>query len=178
MLLDGVEATAYSAAELAERVGLLPPMGVIFRGTIYENLSRFGGIERERVMEVARLVGIDEEVRVLPAGYDTQLEGGTADPIPPGLRQRIAIARVLMTKPRLILFYNADRALDRDGYNTVFRLLARLKGVATLVLVTEDRNILDLADRHYQLTDRHVEDATPGQQTRVRAQSGMREFGL
>lgn len=149
--INGVEPHIYPSEELVSHVGYLPPVGTIFRGTIEENLSRFGRVEHARVQEIATLLGLDQEIAALPAGYDTQLEGGNADAIAPGLRQRIAIARVLAAKPRVLLFYNADRALDKEGYNRVYQLLGRLKGRVTMVLVTNDQNILRLADTHYHL---------------------------
>jgi ATP-binding cassette, subfamily C, bacterial LapB len=149
--INGIPPHCLTSEELVTHVGYLPPVGVIFHGTIYENLSRFGKIEEARVHEMAQLLGLDLEIASLPAGYDTKLEGGNADVISPGLRQRIAIARVLGAKPRVLLFYNADRALDKEGYNNVYRLLGRLKGRITLVLVSNDQNILRLADTHYHL---------------------------
>lgn len=149
--VNGVEPHLYTSEELVTHVGYLPPDGMIFRGTIADNLSRFGRVPEERVYEMAKLLGLDQEIAMLPAGYETKLEGAHSDAITPGLRQRIAIARVLAAKPRVLLFYNADRALDKTGYNHVYRLLGRLKGRITLVLVTNDQNILQLADKHYQL---------------------------
>lgn len=156
ILVDGVEPHLYRSEELVTHIGYLPAVGVIFRGTIYENLSRFGCVPRERVTEMAELLGLNEEIAALPAGFDTKLEGTHSDAIPPGLRQRIAIARVIAAKPRVLLFYNADRALDREGYNSVYRLLARLKGRATMVLVTNDQNIRHLATRHIRIENRRL----------------------
>lgn len=149
--VNGVSPHLYQSEVLVEHIGYMPAQGAIFRGTIAENLSRFGRVPEEMVREISALLGLDEEVAVLPAGYDTPLDGSHSDTIPPGLRQRIAIARALMTKPRVLLFYNADRALDKEGYNRVYRLLGRVKGKATMILVTNDHNILQLADRHYYL---------------------------
>ena len=149
--VDGSSPHLYTSEALSEHIGYLPGAGVIFHGTIGENLSRFGKVPEARVKEICQLLGLDEEISMLPAGYDTKLEGTNADTIPPGLRQRIAIARVFATKPRLLLFYNADRALDKEGYNHVYRLLARLKGRITMMLVTNDQNLLRLADSFYRL---------------------------
>lgn len=151
VFIDNVAATRYPARELVRHVGYLPMDGMIFRGTIWDNISAFGEHDAQHVSEIVRLLGIDSAIKNLPAGYDTKLEGGNADPVPPGLRQRIALARALAPKPRLILFDNADRALDKEGYNQVYRLLARLKSKATLVIVTDDRNIMRLARKHYVL---------------------------
>lgn len=153
VLVDGMSPHLYTSETLVDHIGYLPPSGVIFRGTIAENLSRFGRISEDRVHEIAALLGIHEEIASLPAGMETKLEGSHSDAIPPGLRQRIAIARVLATKPRVLLFYNADRALDREGYGHLYRLLGRLKGRVTLILVSNDQNILRLAEKHYVLDE-------------------------
>ncbi len=152
--VDGIAPHLYTSEALCDHIGYLPGNGIIFHGTIGENLSRFGRVPEDRVKEICELLGLEEEISMLPAGYDTRLEGTNADTIPPGLRQRIAIARVLASKPRVLLFYNADRSLDKDGYNHVYRLLARLKGRITMILVTNDQNLLRLADTHYRLENR------------------------
>ncbi len=163
IFVNGVEPHTLSSETLVQHVGYLPPDGAIFRGTIYDNLSRFGRVPEERVHEMAELLGIDKDVAILPAGYETKLEGGNADAVSPGLRQRIAIARVIAAKPRILLFYNADRALDKDGYNSVYKLLGRLKGRVTMVIVSNDHNTLRLADKHYILENgRFVEEVKQG----------------
>lgn len=174
--IDGTPATQYPARELVRHVGYLPMDGMIFRGTIWDNLSAFGEYDSDAVYEMARLLDLDHPIKQLPSGYDTVLEGGTSDALPPGLRQRLAIARALVPKPRLILFDNADRGLDREGYNTVYRLFARLKKKATLVLVSDDSNISRLADKTYVMTDKtlihkqsdaHLTDMLPYQELRL-----------
>jgi ATP-binding cassette subfamily C protein LapB len=57
------------------------------------------------------------------------------------------MARVLAPRPRLILFDNADRGLDREGYSVIYGLLARLQGKAGMILVSDDQNIKGLATR-------------------------------
>lgn len=151
--VDGVDPYHYKSEELLEHVGYLPTQGVIYRGSIYNNLTRFGKTPADKAFEIAELLGIDAEVAKLPNGYNTMLEGTTADNIPPGLKQRIAMARVLACKPRIILFDHADRALDKEGYNQVYRLLGKLKGKATMIIVSSDRNLLRLAEKEYVLED-------------------------
>ena len=149
--VDGIQPHRYASEELVNHIGYLSHDGVIFRGTVYENLSRFGNIPDDRVREMSGLLGLDSEIALMPAGYDTALEGSNSDALSPGLRQRIAIARVLASKPRVLLFYNADKALDKEGYNHMYRLMGRLRGRASMILVTNDHNIMHLADTHYDL---------------------------
>jgi ATP-binding cassette, subfamily C, bacterial LapB len=153
VLLDGEPPSDYSSDAVTEHLAYLSADGIILRGSIYDNLSRFGRVPQDRVLEMASLLGVDDDVLALAAGYDTKLEGGSMDAITPGLRQRIAIARALAMKPRILLFNNADQGLDRDGYNRVFRLLGLLKGRVTLILASDDQNILQLANTHYHIAD-------------------------
>lgn len=157
ILIDEMEATQYPAETLADHVGYMPARGVIFQGTIRDNLTGFDDNRFEVVEEIVELLGMKEAIAKLPRGYDTKLNDGPGDPIPPGLKQCVAIARVLAHKPRLLLFDNADEALDKESYNHVFKLLGRLKGRATLVIVSEDRNFLGLAQDEYVLENGQLE---------------------
>lgn len=151
VLIDGVEAHRFPARDLAEHVGYLATTGTIFNGTVRENLSGFDASMEGPGLEMARLLGIEQVISSLPLGYDTSLVDGGSDAIPSGLRQCIALARVLARKPRLLLFDSADRALDQDNYNHLFRLLGRLEGKVAMVIISDDRNFLRLAKEDYLL---------------------------
>jgi ATP-binding cassette subfamily C protein LapB len=151
VLVDGIPPVDFPASERIRHVAMLRTTGMIFRGTIRDNITRFGAVPETQARDVSALLGIDHDVATLPRGFDTMLEGTETDIIPPGLRQRIAIARALSSKPRVIVFDNADRNLDREGYRQVYRLLGRLREKVALILVSDDRNIVRLADRHYVL---------------------------
>ena len=140
-------------AERARHIAYLPLYGMILRGSIMDNLTGFQPGMRSQARQVADMLGIEKAVSLLPAGYDTPLEGHMTDVISPGLKQRISIARALLHKPRIILFDNADHGMDHESYAHIFELMARLKGKATLVLISEDRNMLSLADHVFCLQD-------------------------
>lgn len=149
--IDGHNILRYAPEDLIRHVGLIHSEGVIFRGTIRDNMTCFGQIPEKDVHEIAFLLKIDRDIALLPSGFDTMLNGNNTDSVPPGLKQRIAMARVLAPKPRIILFDNADRGLDREGYSLVYSLLARLKGKAGMILISDDRNIRGLASCFYTL---------------------------
>jgi ATP-binding cassette subfamily C protein LapB len=154
--LSNMEVSRLPMEERARYVAYLPMRGMILRGSVMDNLTGFDPRHRAEARLVADKLGIEEAVSLLPSGYDTPLEGLSTDVIPPGLKQRISMARALLFKPRLILFDNADHGMDRDSYSRIFDLLARLKGKATLVLVSEDRNIMSLADRVLEIRSGHL----------------------
>lgn len=159
--IDGQNVLQYASKDLINHVGYVQSEGMIFRGTIRDNLTCFGQIAEDKVQEMAALFQVDRDIASLPSGFDTFLNGNSTDTIPPGLKQRISMVRVLAPKPRLILFDNADRSLDRDGYNLVYNLLARLKGKATIIISSDDHNLTAQASRFYSLTDGRLVENSP-----------------
>ncbi len=153
VLIDGLSSSEYPDSEIVNHLGLLSMNGVIFRGTIWDNLSAFGEYDEAAVKEVLELLDLDSDIKRLPDGYQTMLGGSQADTVPAGLKQSIATARALVPKPRLVLFDNAERSLDKRGYNAIYNALAKLKGEATIIVVTEDFNIKKLAEKEYTLLD-------------------------
>ena len=153
VIIDGKNVNDYAPEFLINHIGYIRTRALIFRGSIRDNITCFGQVAENEVQEIATLLGVDQDVAKLPNGFDTFLNGNETDLIPPGLKQRIAFTRILSKKPKLILFDNADRSLDKAGYAMIYSLLARLKGKASLLIISDDQNIRSLADRHYVLED-------------------------
>ncbi len=161
VLIDGMNVQSYAARIKPGYVSYISTEGAMFIGTIRENMTCFGLIPEYKVYEIARLLNVDRDVAGLSRGFDTPLSSSGADGVPPGLKQRISIVRALALRPKIILFDNADRGLDVEGYNALYNLLGRLKGQATMILVSDDFNICDLADRFLTLSDGNVVEDIP-----------------
>ena len=160
ILIDGQDIKQYNAKDLQEHIGLLTNETVIFRGTIRENITCFGTINEANAKDVSKLLGIDKDIAALPKGFDTYLNGNDTDTVTAGLKNRISLVRVLATKPKIILFDEADRSVDEQGYAALYSLLAHLKGKVTLVIVSDDRNIKSLAESHYVFEDGNLKSDT------------------
>lgn len=151
--IDGLSVGNIPKAHLARFVGYLSSDAVIFQGSIMGNLTGFRPELEDQALEIAGYLGIDKVVSKLAAGYNTELFNGPADPITPGMKQRLSLARVLTNRPRILLFDHADKSLDKEGYNHMFKLLGQLRGQATMILSSNDRNILHLAQEEYLIQD-------------------------
>ncbi len=151
IIVDQNNINKYTPEKLTRHIGYIKTRGVIFRGTIRDNITCFGQSENEKVKEIAALFEVDRDVAKLPGGFDSFLNGDNTDNIPAGLKQKISIVRVLASKPRIILYDNADHSLDKKGYIMMYNLLARLVGMASMVLVSDDANISNLAKSRYEL---------------------------
>lgn len=153
VLVNNHKTCHMTSAEIIKHVGLITADSIMFHGTIMENLTRFDKSYESSAMELSNILGIDKSIELLPKGYDTKINDNVADIIAPGVKQRISIVRVLLEKPKIILFDNADKDLDKDGYNHLVKLLHLLKGKTTIIIATDDHNISNLASKHYLLKD-------------------------
>jgi ATP-binding cassette subfamily C protein LapB len=149
--LDGHDLAALDASAVRARVAVLATHATIFRGTLLENLTSFkDGVVRERALELAGVLGLDDYIAALPQGLDTAI-GGSDTLVPSGVGKRIAIARALATDPAVILFDNAHTGFDQESDNRLREYLASLRGKRTIVLVTQRPSYLSLCDSLYGL---------------------------
>ncbi|MBI5162612.1 MAG: ATP-binding cassette domain-containing protein, partial [Magnetospirillum sp.] len=145
---------------------LLPQQGGLVDGSVLDNITMFEPALQDRALEVAATLGLDRVVASLRQGYDTPV-GNRA--MPAGIVQRIAIARVLVRNPAVLLLEEANIALDAGGDEALRTVLEALKGQRTLVLVTHRPSRLGLADRVVTLKDGRLLDGEDGEAAPVDA---------
>ena len=107
----------------------------LFAGTVAENIARMRQVDSEQVVAAAQLAGVHEMILALPNGYDTVVELNSAL-LSPGQRQRIALARALYRNPRLVVLDEPNANLDGAGEQALAETLRKLRGQATVVVVT------------------------------------------
>lgn len=151
VLIDDHDIAEYAPSSIRHQAAYLPQEGILFNGTILENVTMFRDDKIDNAMEISKILGLDSVVAHMPQGYDTKVGDGASDKLPRGFRQRIAIARALVDKPRILLFDEANTSMDGAGDATLKFLLERLKGRVTLVLVTPRPSMLNLADRIFDI---------------------------
>src|SRR5207244_1920695 len=89
----------------------------------------------EEIVAAARNAGAEEFIERLPQGYDTILEEGGAN-LSGGQKQRMAIARVLLRRPRILIFDEATSALDPESEVIIQENLARIVEGKTAIIVS------------------------------------------
>lgn len=159
--IDGLDLVEYEPSSIRHQIAYLPQEGQLFQGTILENVTMYRDEKSEDALDISRLLGLDSVVAHMPNGYDTVVGDGAGDKLPKGIKQRIAIARALVDKPRVLLFDEANASMDSAGDATLRNLLERLKGRVTLVLVTPRPSMLNLADRIFDITDAKLVERLP-----------------
>lgn len=158
ILIDGVPSSDIPRDQYKEVFGYLTTTGEIFQGTIRENLTFFGAHDDKYAEKVARELGIDSITKYLPLGYETQLLDNAADPISPGIKQRISTARILASNAKIILFDHPDSTLDLEGIQYLINYMKTLKKNKTIIILSNDKNILKLADKHYKISNKKISE--------------------
>jgi ATP-binding cassette, subfamily B, bacterial HlyB/CyaB len=134
--IDGVEMREINLAHLRRSLGVVLQDNFLFRGTVKENIiSGRPGLTLEDAVRAARLAGAEEFIERMPQGYDTWIEEGSAN-ISGGQRQRLAIARALITNPRILILDEATSALDPESEALVNANLVRIGKGRTMVIVS------------------------------------------
>ncbi|QAB18534.1 ABC transporter ATP-binding protein [Leucobacter muris] len=112
ILLDGVDITRLSRAELRGQVGMVLQDAWLFDGTIRENI-RYGRLDAtdDEVVEAAKATMVDRFVRQLPDGYDTVISEN-ASSLSAGERQLLTIARAFIANPSLLILDEATSSVD------------------------------------------------------------------
>ncbi len=133
--IDGVDIRHMNPKWLRNNIGVVLQDNYLFSGSIKDNiaLSR-PDAPMENIIAASRMAGADEFIAELPEGYDTQVgERGSA--LSGGQRQRIAIARALITNPRILIFDEATSALDYESEKIIQNNLKTIKEGRTMFMV-------------------------------------------
>lgn len=158
--MDGRDLRHYDTGSLRGTIAFVPQHIDLFDGTLRENITMFRPELDRAALQVAEILGLDDHVARLPMGYDTRVGGGLAVGINQGVRQQIGLARVLVSRPRVILFDEANSALDRVHDALLQDLFRRLRGHWTLVMVTHRPSMLTVSDRVFKIADGRLSPAT------------------
>ncbi|TGD95709.1 peptidase domain-containing ABC transporter [Methylobacterium nonmethylotrophicum] len=144
--LDGHDIREIDLAHLRRQVGVVLQDSFLFRGTVRENIAAAKpSASFEEIAEAARAAGADEFIERLPRGFETLLEENASN-LSGGQRQRLAIARALVTDPRLLILDEATSALDPDSEAIIRRNLRRIARGRTVLIVSH--RLATLVDAH------------------------------
>jgi len=147
VLLDGVDISQIDPAWLRRQIGVVLQENLLFSRTVRENIALADpAMPLERVMAAAQLSGAHEFILGLPQGYDTMIEERGAN-LSGGQRQRIAIARALVTQPRLLIFDEATSALDAESEEIVQRNLKAMARGRTVIIIAHRLSAIRQCDR-------------------------------
>ncbi|KQV48160.1 hypothetical protein ASC95_19585 [Pelomonas sp. Root1217] len=145
--VDGIDLRQVDPAEYRARVGFVSQEPRLFVGTLRDNvLMGRAHLDAGRLVEVAKLTGLDRVVAAHPMGWDLPV-GEMGQLLSGGQRQLVALARALVTKPQILLMDEPTSSMDAQSEMAFLRQLRDAAGTATLVVVTHRPAVLELVQR-------------------------------
>jgi ATP-binding cassette, subfamily B, bacterial len=144
--IDGIDVRQVRQASLAAAIGFVTQESYLFHDTILANL-RYGRPEASRpeIEEAARAAYIHDRIMDFPDGYDTVV-GERGYRLSGGEKQRLAIARVLLHDPRILILDEATSALDTASEREVQKALDALMGSRTTIAIAHRLSTIVNAD--------------------------------
>ena len=133
--IDEVDIRQMNPIWLRNNIGVVLQENYLFSGTIRENISMpRPDAPVEMIIEAAQISGAHSFISEMPQGYDTVV-GERGSTLSGGQRQRIAIARALITNPKIIIFDEATSALDTESENIIMNNLDKIKRGRTMFII-------------------------------------------
>ena len=159
--IDGIDIREIDKVHLRNSIGVVLQENYFFSGTVRENLSLTKrNATLDEIIAVCKLAGADDFVQNLPKGYDTMLEENASN-LSGGQKQRLAIARALLTNPRILIFDEATSALDPESENVIQENLPMIARGRTVLIISHRLSIVSGADMTIVLDKGELADFAP-----------------
>lgn len=161
VLVDGVDLAMVDTSWLRRQIGAVLQENVLFNRSVRSNIALPDpAMPIEQVIEAAKLAGAHDFILELPEGYDT-IVGERGATLSGGQRQRIAIARALVTNPRILIFDEATSALDYESERIIQDNMQRIAHGRTVFIIAHRLSTVRRSNRIITIDHgRLVEDGT------------------
>ncbi len=155
--LDHTEISEFSRDVYTSNVAVANQSPFIFNMSIRKNLD-FVDTDIKHQIEACKIAGIHDFIETLPQGYNTILRENATN-ISGGQKQMISIARTILTDAEVLLFDDITTSLDPDTAKLVPRLIKRLEGERTIIMITKKPELMRSADRIIVLDEGKIVDS-------------------
>nr|WP_294810198.1 type I secretion system permease/ATPase [uncultured Sphingomonas sp.] len=147
VLVDGVDLALVDPAWLRRQIGVVLQENILFNRSVRENIALTDPTRpMEQVIAAAEMAGAHEFVLELPHGYDTVIDERGAN-LSGGQRQRLAIARALVTDPRILILDEATSALDAESEEVIQQNLNVIARGRTVIIIAHRLSAVRQCDR-------------------------------
>ncbi|WP_321150917.1 type I secretion system permease/ATPase [Aeromonas jandaei] len=158
VLIDGVDLAIADPVQLRRQMSVVLQDSHLFSGSIMDNIClNHPDASQEQVMHVAQLAGVAHFISDMQEGYETQV-GEKGGSLSGGQRQRIALARALLSDPKILILDEATSALDYESEAAIMENMSEICRGRTVISIAHRLNTICRADRILVLEDGQVSE--------------------
>jgi ATP-binding cassette subfamily C protein len=139
VFLDGTSTHFWEREDFARHCGYVPQSLMLLEESVAANIAGLRAPNMAAVIAAAKRAGLHRVIAGLPQGYATRVSSGV---LSSGQRQRLALARALYHRPRMLVLDEPTAFLDADGEAAVVKVLDQLRAEGTTVLIVTHRPAL------------------------------------
>lgn len=155
--VDGAAMTPATLEAYRAQVRLVTAEMALFSGTLMQNVTMHrDGAFRQNAIEALHDVGLSRAIARLPDGVNSLIDGAENTTFPPGVAQRIMVARALVSAPKVLLLDTSNDALDYESDHHLLNFIANLRGAVTVVMVSERPSYLRICDAVYEIANKQL----------------------
>ncbi len=156
IFVDGINVKDYQLHKLRDKISIVPQKAVLFTGTIAENIcwGKQNATDKE-IIAAAKIAQADEFISKLPDGYNTQVSRGGLN-FSGGQKQRLTIARAVVSKPDILILDDSSSALDFATDANLRRAINESSKNMTVLIVSQRASTVKQADKIIVFDDRHI----------------------
>ncbi len=154
--LGGKDIKDYKVKSIRRHVGIVHQDSFLFTLSIKDNIA-FGNKDAsmDEIIEAAKMAQIHEFIQTLPEGYDTVV-GERGVTLSGGQRQRLAIARILLANPEIIVFDDSVSAVDPETEARLQEIISTRLGTKTLIIISQRPSSLKFVNRVIVMDDGEI----------------------
>ena len=147
ILIDGYDVSKTELYSVRRQIGIVPQEPLLFSGTVGENIAITNpDISGEEIVSAAKIANAHDFIMQLPEGYSTNV-GERGSRLSGGQKQRIAIARTLISRPRMLIMDEATSALDYESERKVCENIRKSYKEITVLFITHRLSTIKNANK-------------------------------
>ena len=158
ILIDGINIKKYGQRSLRKNIGLVQQEVFLFSDSVRHNITYgLSEVKDEEMVFAARAASADEFIEKLPQKYDTEI-GERGIKLSGGQRQRLAIARVILKNPGIVVLDEATSALDNKTEEKIQKALDKLTRERTTLIIAHRLSTIKKANRIFVLNNGRISE--------------------
>ena len=151
--IDGHDVSKFDLYSLRNQIGVVPQDSILFDGTVQDNISLTKPeVSYEEIVNASKIACAHEFIEKLPSGY-ANLVGERGTGLSGGQRQRLAVARVILKKPKILILDEATSALDLDTEQRLLKNLLKHFKETTILFISHRLSNLKTADNIFVMDE-------------------------